>query len=202
VTAAAPATALHGFAPLVERAVAIDVSAYVRLRASSGVVAGYVRLPYDIVAGCTLPLPVAESFDVTYAASDFLAWVDGRGEKPDRRDAHWLTPLPPRHGWRRIETVPETDIRAIVRSGAELARTADTRSGQESLLSSTVLRVDDDGGTVEVPLGPLSALTRMGFLPRSGSAAIDVAAGWLRVAARYGSTYVSTGSALGLLGPS
>ena len=39
----------------------------------------------------------------------------------------------------------------------------------------------------------------MGFLPRGGQAAIDTAPGWVRVAAAYGSTYLSDGNPLGLL---
>jgi hypothetical protein len=52
---------------------------------------------------------------------------------------------------------------------------------------------------VQVRLGALTALTRMGFLPQNSEVAIDVSPGWVRVAAAYGSTYVSDGRPLGLL---
>jgi hypothetical protein len=40
----------------------------------------------------------------------------------------------------------------------------------------------------------------MGFLPRGAQAAVDVAPGWIRIAAPYGSTFVTTGvSPLGML---
>jgi hypothetical protein len=39
----------------------------------------------------------------------------------------------------------------------------------------------------------------MGFLPRGSEVAVDVGSGWTRLAAAYGSTYVSDGNPLGLL---
>jgi hypothetical protein len=41
----------------------------------------------------------------------------------------------------------------------------------------------------------------MGFLPRDSQVAIDAGPGWVRLAAAYGSTYVSDGNPLGLLAP-
>jgi hypothetical protein len=49
--------------------------------------------------------------------------------------------------------------------------------------------VSGEGLSVEITLRTLSALTRMGFLPRGSHAAIDVAGRWVRVAAAYGSVY-------------
>jgi hypothetical protein len=39
----------------------------------------------------------------------------------------------------------------------------------------------------------VSALTRMGFLPRGSHAAVDIAGRWLRVAAEYGSVFAERG---------
>jgi len=195
------APVLADFAPMAERAVSADPEALIRVRATAGesVVAGYVRLPYDVLAGRTLAAEPAEPFDATFTAADFLRWQAESGPEPARQDVRWLTGLPPRAGWQRIEVVPDTAIRELVRTGALLARDATSRSGQQALLSSIVLTASAGGRSVQVPLGPLSALTRMGFLPRGGEAAVDVAPGWIRVAAAYGSTYVSDGNPLGLL---
>ena len=192
------------FVPMAERAVSADPETLIRLRgmvAGSGesVVAGYVRLPYDVLAGRTIAAELAEPFDVTFAAADFLSWQAESGPEPGRQDARWLTGLPPRAGWQRIEVVPDQAIREVVRSGALLARDATSRSGQQALLSAIVLTASSGGRSVGVPLGPLSALTRMGFLPRGGEAAVDVVPGWIRVAAAYGSTYVNDANPLGLL---
>jgi hypothetical protein len=220
---------LADFAPMAERAVSIEATAVLRLRGGPGRVAGFVRLPYDVIAGRSLAVPAATppaatppastppagtppastppaAFDATVSAAEFLRWLqapseDARVEKPlTRMDAHWLSPLPPGSGWQRIEVVPDSAVREVVRSGALLAKDTTTRVGQQALLDSIVLRVHSLDRAVEVPLSALSGLTRMGFLPRQSSAAVDVAPGWLRVAAPFGSTYLSSGlSTLGLL---
>ena len=192
---------LTDFIPLAERAVAIEAASMIRFRAAGQRVAGFVQLPYDVLAGRTLATEPAASFDITVAAADFLRWAAQSGPGPAGKDAHWLSALPPRQGWRRVEVVPDGVIRDLVRSGAELAAGATSRQSQEALLASVVLTAAGDGSAppVQVRLGALSALTRMGFLPRGSEAAVDVSPGWVRVAAALGSTYVSTGNALGLL---
>lgn len=192
---------LADFVPLAERAISIDPASMVRFRAGQQTVAGYVRLPYDVLAGRTLAAEPTGAFDITVAAADFLRWVEQAGPVPGSKDAHWLSPLPPRHGWRRVDVVPDSVIRGLVRSGAELAGGATSKQSQESLLASVVLTAAGDGSTpdVEVRLGALTALTRMGFLPRDSEVGIDAGPGWVRVAAGYGSTYVSDGKPLGLL---
>jgi hypothetical protein len=200
-----PRTELADFTPMAERAVTADAEALIRLRGVAdavdqpGSIAGFVRLPYDVLAGRTVAGPAAGNYDLTFAAADFLSWQADPAVEPTRQDARWLTGLPPRAGWQRIEVVPDKAIREVVRSGALLARNVTSRSGQQSLLSSIVLTASSGSRSVEVPLGPLSALTRMGFLPLGGEAAVDTAPGWIRIAAAYGSTYVSDGNPLGLL---
>lgn len=189
---------LRDFLPLAQRVRDIDVATPIRFRGAASTVSAYVRLPYDVIAGQTITVDDGMSFDATVEAFAFIDWVEGRAGVPPTRDALWLQPLPPRAGWRRVEVVPDSDIRDVVRTGAQLAQTTSTRSAQESLLASTVLTATSGQTTVEVPLGPLSALTRMGFLPRDSHAGIDVAPGWIRVAAPFGSTYVATSA--GLLG--
>jgi hypothetical protein len=200
------AAQLADFIPLAQRAVSIDATSMIRFRAAEQRIAGFVRLPYDVLAGRTLATEAASdhptaSFDITVGAADFLHWADSSGPAPAAKDAHWLSALPPRHGWRRVEVVPDRVIRDLVRSGAELAAGASSRQSQEALLASVVLTAAGNGSAdpVQVRLGALTALTRMGFLPRDSEAAIDTGPGWVRVAAAYGSTYVSDGNPLGLL---
>ncbi len=189
---------LRDFGPLAERAISVEPESMIRFRSGTGTIAAFVRLPYEVLAGRTVVAAGGPS-DVTVSAADFLAWLDGAGQ-PAAKDAHWLSALPPRAGWQRIEVVPDAGIREVIRSGALLAQSTTSRSGQQALLDSIVLTAHSGAVRVEVPLGPLSALTRMGFLPRGGEAAIDTATGWLRVAAAYGSTFLSTGTdQLGLL---
>jgi hypothetical protein len=190
---------LSDFVPMAERAVSADPNTLIRLRGLESLIAGYVRLPYDVLAGRTIAAEPAEPFDMTFGGVDFLRWQAESGPEPARQDAGWLTGLPPRTGWQRVEVVPDQAIREVVRAGALLARDTTSRSGQQALLSSIVLTASSGERRVDVPLGPLSALTRMGFLPRGGEAAVDVVPGWIRVAAAYGSTYVNDGNPLGLL---
>lgn len=191
--------------PLARRVAVVEAGSPLRLRTTTDRLAAYVRLPYDVIAGRTISAdqPDLEAGDVTYDATEFADWVEAgaaAAEAPIRRDALWLGPLPPLSGWRRIDVVPDEEIRNVVRSGALLAPSATTRIGQQSLLAATVLHVSRGEEVVDVPLGPLSALTKMGFLPRDSQAAIDVAPGWIRVAAAFGSTFVSSGSnPLGML---
>lgn len=190
---------LRDFGPLAERALSVEPDSMIRFRSTEATIAGFVRLPFDVLAGRTVQAGGGPS-DLTVSAADFLRWLDADGPVPAGKDAHWLSALPPRTGWQRIELVPDSAIRDVVRAGALLAQNASSRSGQQSLLGSIVLTAQSAGRRVEVPLGPLSALTRMGFLPRGSQAAVDTASGWIRVAAPLGSTFVSTGQdALGLL---
>ena len=95
--------------------------------------------------------------------------------------------------------VPDPAIREVVRSGAVLAPGRPAGHSQASLLDSIVLTAPERPAPVEFRLGPAERADRMGFLPRDCQAAIDTAPGWIRLAAAYGSTYLSDGNSLGLL---
>ena len=130
-------------------------------------------------------------------AADLLAWLDDatpRAAGAARRE--WRTGAAAGRGWRRIETVPDDVVRGLVRSGALALKEAAEREGvpgaqpraevADALLDSVVLTVTDDDrrAAPRSPLRALSALTRMGFLPRGGAAHVDVAGRWVRVVAR------------------
>lgn len=196
------ADSLRDFVPMAQRVLSIDTSALLRLRASGGRIAGFVRLPYDVLAGRSLAVDIDTDidFDVTVAAGEFAAWVDSGRPAPARQDAGWLSPLPPRQGWQRLETVPEATVRGLVAHGARLAPLATGRASQQALLASVVLTATSGPHRVDVPLGPFSALTRLGFLPPDSQVVLDVTPGWIRVAARFGSAYVARpGPGLNLL---
>ena len=139
---------------------------------------------------------------VTVAAQDFLRWLDDGRVEPTRKDAHWLSGAAAAAGLAADRGGAGLSCaRGGALGGACWRTSATSRSGQQALLDSIVLTAQSGGERVEVPLGPLSALTRMGFLPRGGEAAIDIAPGWIRVAAPRGSTFLSTGKdQLNLLG--
>jgi len=188
-------------APLVRRAVDLDPAALARVRRAGSHVSLLVRLPFGVLAARTVEAAgPGVDVDTTVRGSELLAWLDGaQDEPPQARDAQWRGGSPPTSGWRRVDRVPDADIRPLVRSGALTLKQAAEREGvpgaqpreavADALLDSIVLTVSGDGLTVEISLRTLSALTRMGFLPRDSHAAIDVAGRWVRVAAAYGSVY-------------
>jgi hypothetical protein len=213
-------------APLVRRAVSLDPATLVRVRVARSLASALLRLPFDVLAGRTVrirpaePVPAAEPVppaeeqpakdDSTYRAAELLAWLDGDGPTPVRRDAEWRGGVPPVLGWLRVETVPDDVVRSLVRSGALALKEAAAREGvpdaqpraevADALLDSIVLTVTGDGHEVQINLRLLSALTRLGFLPAGSQINVDVAGRWIRIAAEYGSVYAERpGSQLGVL---
>lgn len=194
---------LTDLAPVLRRAVTLDARSLARLRLTGEAAMVLVRLPFGVLVSRTVRTSAARpaELDATVRAADALAWLDGAPEVPERRDAEWRTGLPPVSGWRRLETVPDTVVRSLVRTGALALKEAAQREGvpgaqpraevADALLDSVVLTVrDDDGRTAEVTLRAVSALTRMGFLPRGGHAFVDAVGRWVRVVAEYGTVYL------------
>ncbi len=189
---------------MLRRAANLDPGALGRFRFTGDTAAVLVRLPFGVLAARTIrSAPRADSLDVTVRAGELLAWLDGEAgaEAPQRRDVEWRVGLPPQSGWHRVDTVPDDVIRPLVRSGALALKAAAEREGvpdaqpraevADALLDSVVLIVSDAAGTtVDVTLRMVSALTRMGFLPRGGAAHVDVAGRWIRLAAEYGSVFL------------
>lgn len=187
--------------PVMRRAATLDPDAVARLRVDTGVAAVFVRLPFRVLAsrrvssaadsGVAVSGAADSVIDTTVHCGEFLAWYDGvHREEPVARDAQWRSALPPMKGWQRIETVPDEVVRDLVRKGA-LALKEATGATADTLLDSVVLTVTaNDGASAEVSLRALSALTRMGFLPRDSHIAISIAGRWTRVAAEYGSVYL------------
>ncbi len=192
--------------PLLRRGVSLDSATLVRFRSAEGVTAAFVRLPFAVLAGRAVRTGVdgpgldGPGLDVTHRAQDVLDRFEaGRPEMPTRYDTDWRGGLPPTTGWRRLDVVPDTVIRPLVRAGAMTLKQAAEREGvpgaqpraevSDALLDSIVLTVTDGAQRAELTLRMVSALTRMGFLPRDSSANVDTAGRWLRIAGRYGSIY-------------
>lgn len=194
--------ALADLAPLLRRAQVLDPRALIRLRIGDERATALVRLPFGVLVSRSVEHAPAQLLDVCIRAAEALAWLDGETDAlPAARDAEWGTGLPPQRDWKAVETVPDEVVRPLVRSGARALEQAAEREGvpgaqpradvADALLDSTVLTAADEAGhRAEVSLRALSALTRMGFLPRGGRARIDVAGRWIRVVAEYGTVYL------------
>jgi hypothetical protein len=167
-------------AEFVGRAVRLDGSVVVRLRARPGTgpdpdgagepdaVQAWAPTPFDALVTRTAPGEVTPA-DVTVVGSDLLAAlaVAGRGERSDgsgRRsesvepgiavDDRWRGPLPPLRPDRRWEVVgevPAAELDGLAERGVAAARAGDT-GGRPSaaLLDQVVLTVTGDSSGTEV----------------------------------------------------
>ncbi|GAB2477679.1 hypothetical protein [Jatrophihabitans fulvus] len=200
---------LRTLEPLLRRAVDLDPRILARLRMDGMRAVLLVRLPFEILVSQATPASRSEPLDVVMRAADALAWLDGTAERPEPRDHEWRWGAPPDAGWQRLETVPDDVIRPLVRQGALTLKEAAAREGvpgaqpraevADALLDSTVLTVERDGVEAQVNLRALSALTRMGFLPRGGAAHVELRGRWIRVVALYGSVYLERPGGLSLV---
>lgn len=195
---------LTDLAPALRRAVTLDPRCLVRFRFGGGRATALIRLPFGVLVSRGVAIDnETEPRDIAVHASEVLEWLDVEGAAiPAGRDALWRTGLPPEHGWVRLETVPDDVIRPLVRSGALTFKQAAAREGvpgaqpraevSDALLNSVVLTASDQAGSISAPvtLRAVTALTRMGFLPRGGHAFIDSAGRWVRVVAEYGTVYL------------
>ena len=206
------AAQLDGVAPLARRVAALDPRGLLRIRLDGSVAAAYARLPFGVLVGRTIRVAWAGAgIEWVVRASELTRWLDGDADEPPlRRDLEWRGALPPEVGWRRVETVPDGIVRDVVRKGAATFRQAATREGvpraqpraevADALLDSVVLSARAGDLHAEITLRAMSALTRMGFLPRESYVAVDVCGRWSRLAAEYGSVYAERpGMALGIV---
>lgn len=209
---AADRSALTDLLPLLRRAVTLDPRTLVRLRLTGGAqtqqstATAVLRLPFDVLVSRTVRTrPRNDPLDTTVAAGEAVAWMTAGSDSdgsppPPARDVDWRDGLPPAAGWQRVDSVPDQVVRALVRSGALALKDAAAREGVPgaqpraevagALLDSTVLTVHGDALEAAVTLRALSALTRMGFLPRGGEAHVDVSGRWIRVVGEHGSVHL------------
>lgn len=198
------AVQLAELTPLVRRISSLDPATPVRVSVDAVSASVLGQLPFRVLVGRTvLASWPADPLDVTVAAAELLAWLDGESsDPPDIRDATWRAAVPPTQGWRRLEVIPDTVLRDLVRTGVRALTEAAEREGipgaqpraatADALLDSTVLTVagdDDVDKPVGLTLRLISAVIRMGFVPRGSNVAVDVSGRWLRAAGTYGSGY-------------
>jgi len=188
------------------RIVRLNADAVVRLRRSVGAVEAWSWLPVDVLVTRRVAAQL-DPVDVTVTVADLLARLDAAAcdvALPPACDDRWRGTLPGPAGWRLLETVPASEVLALVKAGAEAFRAAATVGAAasqvaDSLLSHESLTVDDGDLTVAVPMRVLQSLARMGFLAADGDVSIAAGPTWLLLDAAYGSAYLRRGAGLGLL---
>jgi hypothetical protein len=209
--------ALTELVPLLRRAVDLDPVCLARLCHGGEIIVLFVRLPFGVLVSRALRTAPAASLDVTVRAVELLQWAEQESTPPEPRDADWRAALPPRTGWRRIDSVPDHVVRDLVRSGALALQEAAGREGvpgaqprgdvagvagvADALLDAVVLTATANGAPdrAAITLRTVSALTRMGFLARGSHANVDRAGRWTRVSGRYGSVYAEEPGGLNVL---
>jgi hypothetical protein len=175
----------------------LDPEALVRLRPTGpDRTALWARLPWGVLV--TREVALASPADVTFGAGALLA-----GRSPQRRDAEWRWPLPPRPG-EVVEEVPAQRLREVAAAAAGTLREV-TEAGlggrvvgvrvlREALLDHVAVVVETGTGSVDVPQRLVQAVVRMGFLGRPASDEPPIRVRrygrWVGLAARYGTGWL------------
>lgn len=204
--------------PLLRRVEMLDPNRPVRLRVDDAEepggacsVSAFIALPFDVLISRALPWDgTYPAMDRTVALVPLIDYLLGEGPEPAAQDALWRGGLPPARGWTRLDTIDDEVIRERVRVGAAAVKELTDQAARgeqvrqvaiDALLDSVVLTVSaapepgsgagpgSGNATAPIPLRTLSALTRMGFARRESMVGIDVARGWIRVAAVFGAAY-------------
>lgn len=203
--------------PLLRRVEMLDPDRPVRLRVDiaqepggASSVSAFIALPFDVLISRALPWDDAHpAMDRTVGLVPLIGFLLGEGPEPAAQDELWRGGLPPARGWTRLDTLGDDVVRERVRAGAAAVKelTDQAAVGEQvrqvaidALLDSVVLTVSGAGnGTAAIPLRTLSALTRMGFARRDSTVGIDIARGWIRVAAVFGAAYAVPAAGPGAL---
>jgi hypothetical protein len=197
-------------ATFLSRLVRLDPAALVRLRAVPPDQAGgapqrlalWARLPWEVLVTRLVEAIAPPPADITVSAGALLHSLDGQGT-PDRRDLEWRWRLPSSAGT-VVERIPLDEIRRVAAAAARTLRDAgDSGVGgrsvgervlRDALLDHVPIVVEVPGDRVEVPQRLVQGVLRMGFLGGAGDpaghpVAVRVAAGWVGLAAGYGTAW-------------
>lgn len=186
----------------------LDPAAVVRLRAAAaGRTALWGRLPWGVLVTREVAASVPDA-DLTVVATALLAASD---TWPQRCDAQWRWPLPPRSG-EVVEEVPAADVRAVAAAAAGTlrqvsaagvaGRAVGSRVVREALLDHVAIVVETpDTPRLEVPQRLVQGVVRMGFLGPPGTpdpVRVRRAGDWVGLVARYGTAWLPGPGALTL----
>ena len=147
-----------GLRALVTRAVGLDSGASVRLRQlTDDVVDVFVTTPFEVVASRRVQGVVSRDGAVVSAATlaEQLKEQESSGtlDLGPARDASWPGALPPATGYSVVDTLPVTVVRELSDKGQQLTRQFSGPMGPpSSLLNQTVVTVEGEGATVEIPM--------------------------------------------------
>lgn len=200
-------------AAFLDRALRLDESAIIRLRArSEGLLTAWVATGFDVLASRVVSGEVRPS-DLSVGADALargLASMDDSGyvDPGFAMDSAWRGALPPESGFTHLDDIPAKVVLGLAQSGARLAKEHSSSHGPPvSLLDQEIIQVSAGDVEVGLPMRCVFALTAMGFLPQSPDAVdadelirVRTTPTWLRLDARFGSVYRRRGDPALLLG--
>ncbi len=178
-------------AVFVARAVRLDASVVVRLRAEDARVDAWAATPFDALV-TRAARGNLEPRDVTVVGSDLLAAlavVGGASVEPGTGvDERWRGPLPGGGPWVRLDDVPGDVLDGLAEQGVAAAREGDPPGRPSAaLLDQVVLTVRSHGpdatpDEARVPMRCVFALAGMGFLGEgAGPVRVSVGGDWMRL---------------------
>ncbi len=189
-------------ATFVDRALRLDDTAVIRLRArAGGLVTAWVATGFDVLV-CRVVGGTVRPGDLSVAADGLargLAAMDASGyvDPGFSMDSAWRGALPPESGFIHVDDVPARVMLDLAERGARLAKEHSSSHGPPvSLLDQEVIRASSAEVEIGVPMRCVFALTAMGFLPQQADAIpaeeiirVRAMPNWLRIDARFGSVY-------------
>ena len=194
------AVALADLVPMLERLRRLDADTVVRLRIAPDLLGALAPVPVGVLVGRTVRMSggAETPADVTVGAADLADMLATRDPDdpspvplPPRRDVDWHHTPPPRSGWDRVTSLTDDQVRAAVRAAATAVKAAPMAAAADLALDAPAFPNSDDPVVAGLDRRGPSALVKLGFLPRGGTVAVDRHGRWTRLAAPFGSVYLS-----------
>lgn len=186
-----------GLAQYLERLVALDNRAAVRLQAADQVLGVWCGPPFEVVALKPLALREPAQLDITVSAQRVLDRV-GEGPAfeppPSVTGPSWVGLLPPRTGWELRGQSDVANVRAAVESAKDFFKLRTEGITERSTLETVANDVWERACLAEVPTRSAHAAEALGLLgPGDGEVLAFSTDSWTRLSAPGGSVAARRG---------
>lgn len=180
-----------------ERLVALDNRAAVRLQASGSTLGVWSGPPFEVVALRPVALAESTQLDVTVSAQRLLerAGAGERVEIPDTVNGpSWVGLLPPRSGWQEQMRGDVANVRAAVDTAKHFFRERATGVTDRAALEEIAADVWERTCLAEVPVRCAHAAESLGLMgPGDGVAVAYSTSSWTRLSVPGGSVATRRG---------
>jgi hypothetical protein len=186
-----------GLAQYLERLVALDNRAAVRLQAAGRALGVWSGPPFEVVALKPVALKVDTTVDATVSAQRLLESVSVGEEltlPPAVTGAMWVGVLPPRSGWVEREVSDVAKIRSAIDMAKHFFRERTEGVTDRQQLEAAAHDVWERTCLAEVPVRSAHAAESLGLLgPGSGQVTAYATDSWTRLSAPGGSVAARRG---------